>query len=105
MASNRWTDAFLDSMSKQGDPLADDFLIRIMRDNKMANIRRIFAEMDSNNEIPPATMFPELSDFFAATHNLPSDVDLDRMFPCAYFERVANLSTSFLIGFSVRRYL
>ena len=79
MTSNRWTDAFLDTMSKQGDPLADDFLTRIMRDDEMANIRKVFAEMDSNNEIPPATTFPELSDFFAATNNLPLSVDLQRI--------------------------
>jgi hypothetical protein len=79
MASERWTDAFLNTMSKQGDPLADDFLTRIMSSNEMANIQKIFAEMDSNNEIPPATTFPELSEFFAATHNLPSNIDLQRI--------------------------
>jgi hypothetical protein len=79
MATNRWTTAFLDSMSKQGDPLADDFLTKLMGDNEVASIRKIFAEMNSNNEIPPATTFPELSEFFAATHNLPKDVDLARI--------------------------
>jgi hypothetical protein len=79
MASHRWTDAFLDTMSRQGDPLADDFLTRIIRDNEMANIRKIFAEMDSNNVTPPATTFPELSEFFAATNDLPPNVDLQRI--------------------------
>ena len=79
MASHRWTDAFLDSMSKQGDALADDFLTRIIRDNEMTNIRKIFAEMDSNNEIPPSKNFPDLSEFFTATNNLPPGVDLQRI--------------------------
>jgi hypothetical protein len=79
MISHRWTDAFLDTMNKQGDPLADDFLTRIMRDNEMANIRKVFAEMDSNNEIPAATTFPELSEFFGATNDLPPSVDLPRI--------------------------
>jgi hypothetical protein len=79
MAANRWTDSFLDIMSKQGDPLADDFLRRMIDDNEMANIRKVFAEMDSNNEVPPAMTFPELSDFFSRTNNLPPGVDLERI--------------------------
>jgi hypothetical protein len=79
MASHRWTDAFLDTMSKQGDPLADDFLTRIIRDNEIAHIRMVFAEMNSNDEVPPATTFPELSEFFEATNDLPPTVDLYRV--------------------------
>lgn len=79
MASNRWTDAFLDAMSRQGDPLADDVLTRIISDNELAGIQKIFAEMDSNNEVPPATMFPALSEFFDATNDLPAGVELRRI--------------------------
>jgi hypothetical protein len=79
MTAYRWTDGFLDTLSKQGDSLADDVLARIVNDDEIVNVRRVFAEMDSNNEIPPATTFPELSGFFDATNDIPAFVDLQRV--------------------------
>ena len=62
---------FLNHMRQQGDPLADECLKTLMRDNEMRNIRKVFSELDSNNEVPPSTTFPELSEFFEATNDIP----------------------------------
>lgn len=75
MSSSRWTDSFLDTLRSQGDSLADEHLQKLLADNEIANIRKVFAEMDSNNEVPPASTFPELSEFFSSTNNLPSTID------------------------------
>lgn len=79
MTSNRWTDAFLDAMRKQGDALADDSLIRIMRDREIAVVHQLFAEIDTNNEKPSITKYSELSEFFEATDELPPGTDLKRI--------------------------
>jgi hypothetical protein len=79
MATHRWSDAFLDTMSREGDRLADECLSRLTRDNEIANIRKVFAEMDSNNEFPPAATFPELHEFFARTNDLPPSIDTRRI--------------------------
>ncbi|MGA3246538.1 MAG: oxygenase MpaB family protein [Bacteroidota bacterium] len=79
MPPTRWTDAFLDTLRTQGDSLADEHLQKLVADNEIANIRKVFAEMDSNNEIPPASTFPELSQFFAETNALPPHLDTKRI--------------------------
>lgn len=79
MASHRWTDSFLDAMRREGDSLADEYLGNLMRDGEMANIRKVFAEMDSNNEVPPAVTFPELHEFFDRTNDLPPSIDVRRI--------------------------
>jgi hypothetical protein len=79
MPPTRWTDVFLSGLRRQGDPLADDYLRRFVADNELGNIRRVFAEMDSNDDVPPAKTFPELSEFFATTDAIPSFVDPARI--------------------------
>ncbi len=76
---NRWNDAFLDSLRRQGDPLADEAFQILIQDGEAAKAKKLFAEMDANNEIPPATLFPELHEFFSTTERLPANVDLDRI--------------------------
>lgn len=76
---NRWNDALLDSLRRQGDPLADEAFRILVQDGEAGKANQVFAKMDANNEIPPATLFPELHDFFSATERLPKNVDLDRI--------------------------
>ena len=76
---NRWNDAFLDSLRRQGDPLADEAFRILIQDGEAGKSKKLFAEMDANNEIPPTTLFPELHDFFSTTERLPANVDLDRI--------------------------
>ena len=79
MPPTRWTDAFLDTLRTQGDSLADEYLQKLVADNEIANVRKVFAEMDSNNEIPPASTFPLLNEFFSVTNSLPPNVDIRRI--------------------------
>ena len=79
MPPTRWTDAFLDTLSTQGDLLADTHLQKLFADNEIAGIRRVFAEMDANNEIPPAATFPELNEFIKETNDLPPFIDTARI--------------------------
>jgi hypothetical protein len=79
MHPTRWTDPFLDTLRAQGDPLADEHFQKLLADNEIGGIRKVFAEMDSNNELPPATTFPGLHQFFGETDDLPPDIDTRRI--------------------------
>jgi hypothetical protein len=74
-----WNDQFLNTLRRIGDPLADEFLKIIIKDDELKGIRALFGEMNSNDETPPAAIFPKLTEFFNATHELPAGVDLDRI--------------------------
>ena len=79
MTPEKWTSSFLDGLRQQGDPEADEALQMILSDNEAGEIRKLFSAMDSNDEVPPATHFPVLSKFFAASNELPPGVDADRI--------------------------
>ena len=79
MDTSRWSDRFLDSLRREGDSRADESLKAILAKDELATIAALFRKMDSNDEVPPATTFPALADFFRETHELPHGVDLDRV--------------------------
>ena len=79
MSTDRWSDAFLDTLRSKGDTPADEALGLIVSDNELANITTLFREMDSNDDFPPSHHFPQLSDFFRKTGDLPPGTDLLRI--------------------------
>jgi hypothetical protein len=79
MTNDRWSDDFLDSLRAQGDPQADDAVRRILADAEEGAIRTLFRDMDSNDAVPPHSLFPAASDFFDATRDLPPGTDLTRI--------------------------
>ena len=79
MTEHRWTGSFLDMMHGEGDHLADSYFSILTQDDEMESIRKVFSEMDSNDESPPADTFPELHEFFTRTNNLPPTIDTQRI--------------------------
>lgn len=79
MASNRWSTPFLDSLRQQGDPLADEAFQRILSDGEESAIGALFAQLDTNDAVPPAELFPVASEFFRTTGHLPLGVDMVRI--------------------------
>jgi ER-bound oxygenase mpaB/B'/Rubber oxygenase, catalytic domain len=79
--SDRWTDAYLDSIRALSDERADRALQAVLArgPKDKAALRRLFGAMDSNDDQPVSAVFEELREFFEQTRNLPSDVDLDRI--------------------------
>jgi hypothetical protein len=75
----KWSSAFLEQLRHEGDPEADDALDRALKDNEAEGSRKLFAEMNSNNDVPPMQHFPVIADFFERTNRLPSDVDQERL--------------------------
>jgi hypothetical protein len=77
--SNRWSDDFLNSMRDCGDPLADDYLAKLIADNEIADMHFLFRQLNTNDEVPVHELEPAFSDFYQATHKLPAGTDLDRI--------------------------
>lgn len=81
MSADRWTDELLDRMRGLGDPEAEEALSLVMSsvpDPRVA-LRRIFADMDSNDDKAVHEDFPDLSGFFDRTRSLPPATDLERI--------------------------
>lgn len=83
MAADRWSDAFLDGLRKLGDPEADEAVQTLVRAGASAGdrtrLRALFARMDSNDDLPVHSHFPELDQFFHQTNRLTADLDLARI--------------------------
>jgi hypothetical protein len=79
VATTKWSNAFLEQLRQEGDPEADEALALALQDNEAEGIKRLFAVMNSNDEIPPEKSFPTIAGFFRRTDRLPSDVDRDRL--------------------------
>jgi hypothetical protein len=77
--TSKWSNAFLDQLRQEGDPEADAALQRALEKNEAEGIRKLFAVMNSNDDIPPENHFPTIADFFARTNALPADVDRSRL--------------------------
>ena len=74
-----WTDSVLDALRQLGDPTADAAVRALLEKNETAVAAKIFHEMRVNDDIHPATLVPELYEFFEETKALPFDVDMARI--------------------------
>ena len=79
MSVARWSAATLDEMRTQGDPLADECLGSILHADEAGVVRSLFRQMNANDDIPPATVFPGLASFFEQTNALPPGIDQERI--------------------------
>jgi hypothetical protein len=77
--SSKWYDGFLHCLRLEGDPEADEALDRALQTNEAGGITRLFAVMNSNDEIPPEEQFPVIAEFFRRTGSLPADIDRPRI--------------------------
>lgn len=79
MTTPKWTDAFLDALRQQGDPLADDCVAELHATHGIAAVNDLFKTMLFNNMPPPAGAPAVLQAFFAATGALPAGLDQERI--------------------------
>lgn len=76
MASTRWTDTFLDEMSRQGDPLADQAVAEVYAEGPrdLSRINALLRHLMTNDELVPEQFPPRLQDYFLQSAILP-DMD------------------------------
>ncbi len=75
MASNTWTDGFLDSMRKKGDPLADGTAEAIFRNKDIGGANALFGWLVSEDGVPEARGIPELENYLEQSSRLPEWAD------------------------------
>ena len=75
MGSDRWTDAFLDSMRKEGDELADRTAQAIYRNSEVGGANALFGWLVREDGIPAARGIPELESYLEQSAKLPAWAD------------------------------
>ncbi len=80
MPEDRWSDnAFLDSLRRQGDELADRTVEKLIAGHGIESVNHLFQIMHVNAERLPAGTPPPVVRFFEETAGLPGWVDRDRL--------------------------
>jgi hypothetical protein len=80
MQATQWSDdGFLDGLRRQGDPLADGAVARLIRERDISEVNRLFQIMRSDDQPLPPDLPAPLQDFIDRTNALPAGVDLARV--------------------------
>lgn len=80
MGHGKWSDdGFLDSLRRQGDPLADEAVARLMADREVRAVNEIFKTLRADDDPIPADAPEPFREFVEATKELPPGADLDRL--------------------------
>jgi hypothetical protein len=76
----KWSDdAFLDSLRRLGDPVADAAIARMMAEGQTGDVGSIFRMMRANDDVLPAGAPQAYKDFAAASPPMPPDLDFARL--------------------------
>ena len=77
MASDKWSDAFLDSMRRVGDPPADAVIRDLVVRHDVERVNELLRSLVHNDDIVSADMPASVRDYLAQTEALPSWADND----------------------------
>jgi hypothetical protein len=80
MQTTQWSDdGFLDGLRRQGDPLADQAVERLIREGGIDEVNRLFRVLRSDDQPLPPDMPEPFREFLARTNRIPAGVDLERV--------------------------
>ncbi|HKH47051.1 MAG TPA: oxygenase MpaB family protein [Thermoanaerobaculia bacterium] len=80
MQATQWSDdGFLDGLRRQGDPLADGAVERLIRERDISEVNRLFQMMRSDDQPLPPDLPAPLQELVDRTNALPAGVDLERV--------------------------
>ena len=80
MKTTQWSDdGFLDGLRRQGDPLADQAVARLIQDGGIAQVNRLFGILRSDDQPIPPDAPAAFREFLAQTNRIPAGVDLERV--------------------------
>jgi uncharacterized protein (DUF2236 family) len=80
MGHGKWSDdGFLDSLRRQGDPLADEAVLRLMAHREVRAVNEIFKSLRADDDPIPADAPEPFREFVEATRELPPGIDRDRL--------------------------
>jgi hypothetical protein len=76
MTTARWTDEFLDTMRQTTDPLADAAVRDVFSQGEVGAVDRLMGQLVKNGQIVPAGLPSSITDYLAASAQLPDWADL-----------------------------
>lgn len=80
MGHGKWSDdGFLDGLRRQGDPLADQAVQRLMAEHEVRAVNELFKTLRADGDPIPADAPEPFREFVEATRELPAGADLDRL--------------------------
>lgn len=80
MIAPKWSDdAFLDTLRRQTDPLADRAVERLVAEGGVGAANHVFQHMHADGEPMPEDVPPPLAEFLDATAELPPGIDRERL--------------------------
>jgi hypothetical protein len=80
MQTTQWSDdGFLDGLRRQGDPLADQAVARLIQDGGISQVNRLFGILRSDDQPIPPDAPAAFREFLAQTNRIPAGVDLERV--------------------------
>jgi hypothetical protein len=80
MQTTQWSDdGFLDGLRRQGDPLADQAVERLIREGGLSEVNRLFQILRSDDQPLPPDLPAPFREFLEQTDGLPAGVDLARV--------------------------
>lgn len=77
MSETRWSDDFLESMRRFGDPLADETIEYIFASGNYEDISSIMRTLVENDDFPTAHLPPAVEEFMEKSSHLPEWADKD----------------------------
>jgi hypothetical protein len=75
MASNRWTDEFLNRFRQKGDGPADEAVKRLFREGQVESANVLMKDLVRNDQLVPESMPPALREYLHGTDDLPTWAD------------------------------
>jgi mpaB/rubber oxygenase-like protein len=79
MADDRWSDALLDGMRREGDPLADATVKAVFDAGAVAAVNRLLTTLVRNDDVPTDALPGEVKRYLEASAVLPSWADPARI--------------------------
>lgn len=74
-SGSRWTDAQLDRMRQQGDPLADDVMKAVFENRNIQVVNDVLRTLVSNDQLVPESLPNEIQEYLALNVTLPDWAD------------------------------
>lgn len=75
MANDRWTDALLDRMRREGDPLADATVKSVFDKGQVAAVNDLLTRLVRNDDVPAGPWPVEMTDYLHRSAQLPDWAD------------------------------
>jgi hypothetical protein len=63
----KWTDAALDALRLEGDPIADAVIAAVAKNGEGDTVRKLLAKLVSNDQVPASELPDEVEDYFKRT--------------------------------------